>query len=57
MAGGDLVRLIVTQWLFKSAYEALATPLTYLAVNHLKRVENEDHYDYDTDFSPFKLEA
>lgn len=56
MAGGDLLRLILAQWLFKSAYEAAATPLTYAAVGFLKRAEREDHYDYDTDFSPFRLE-
>jgi len=51
----QMLRLIVTQWLFKSGYEVAATPLTYAVVNFLKRVENEDHYDYHTDFSPFKL--
>jgi uncharacterized PurR-regulated membrane protein YhhQ (DUF165 family) len=48
-----LGRLITTQWLFKSAFEALATPLTYVVVNFLKRQEQEDHYDRDTDFNPF----
>jgi uncharacterized integral membrane protein (TIGR00697 family) len=45
--------LIMTQWLFKSAFEAMATPLTYLVVNFLKREEQEDHYDRNTDFNPF----
>ena len=44
--------MIVTQWLVKSAYEALATPLTYLVVSRLKRAENEDFYDVGTRFSP-----
>ena len=48
-----LGQLIITQWLFKSAYEAMATPLTYVVVNFLKRTEQEDHYDRDTDFNPF----
>jgi len=47
--------LVVNQWLFKSAYEALATPLTYVAVNFLKRAEGEDYYDRDTNFSPVPL--
>jgi len=47
-----LVRMITTQWLTKSAYEALVTPFTYLVVNYLKRVEQEDHYDRETNFSP-----
>ena len=51
----DLVRLIITQWLFKSAYEALATPFTYLVVGFLKRAEKEDYYDRDTRFSPVAL--
>lgn len=48
---------IVTQWLFKSAYEALATPLTYLVVNRLKRAEGGDVFDRNTDFNPFRLEV
>jgi len=51
----DMVTLTVTQWLFKSSYEALATPLTYLVVNYLKRAENEDYYDRDTNFNPLPL--
>lgn len=48
-----LVSAIIAQWLFKSAYEIVATPLTYGAVNALKRREGLDVYDYDTRFSPF----
>ena len=50
-----LGRLVLTQWLVKSAYEALATPLTYMLVNYLKRVENEDYYDRRTNFNPLLL--
>ncbi|MEJ2599848.1 MAG: queuosine precursor transporter [Anaerolineales bacterium] len=46
---------IVTQWLMKSAYEALVTPLTYLAVNFLKRKEGIDVFDYDTQFNPLRV--
>ncbi|MFQ5577628.1 MAG: queuosine precursor transporter [Anaerolineae bacterium] len=55
LPGGQLVNLIVTQWLFKTVYEALATPLTYWVVNALKRAEATDYYDRDTDFNPMKL--
>ncbi len=51
-SGGALVKTIISQWLFKVAYETIATPLTYAVVNHLKRVENEDFYDIGTNFSP-----
>jgi uncharacterized integral membrane protein (TIGR00697 family) len=51
----DLQRAILSQWLFKVSYEILATPVTYLAVNALKRAEGEDYYDRDTDFNPVAL--
>jgi queuosine precursor transporter len=50
-----LASAIVTQWLVKSVYEALATPLTYAAVNFLKRAEGIDHYDLATRFNPFRI--
>lgn len=46
---------ILSQWLVKSVYEALATPLTYLVVNALKRVEGVDYFDRGTNFSPIVL--
>jgi uncharacterized integral membrane protein (TIGR00697 family) len=45
--------LTVTNYLFKVTIEAGMTPLTYLIVNALKRAENEDYYDRDTNFNPF----
>lgn len=50
-----LAQMVLVQWLVKSAYEAAATPLTYLAVNALKRAEGEDYFDRDTDFNPARL--
>ncbi len=50
--GGGIVSLIISQWLVKSAYEAVATPFTYIVVNFLKRTENLDHFDHNTNFSP-----
>ncbi len=48
--------LILYHWLAKIIIEALATPLTYAAVNYLKKKENIDTYDYETDFSPFSID-
>ena len=45
--------LVLTNYLFKVTVEAVMTPLTYLAVNTLKRVEKEDYFDRGTDFNPF----
>ncbi len=47
--------LIVTNYIFKVAIEAVMTPITYQVVGLLKRAEREDYYDYDTDFNPFRL--
>ena len=46
---------IFSQWLFKVVYETLVTPLTYLVVNFLKRTEQQDHYDRDTNFNPLVI--
>ena len=51
----DLVRAILSQWLFKVSYEIIATPLTYLIVNWLKRVESVDYYDRGTNFNPISF--
>jgi uncharacterized integral membrane protein (TIGR00697 family) len=51
----QLASAIVTQWLAKSAFEACVTPLTYAAVNFLKKREGLDVYDYDTRFNPLQL--
>lgn len=53
--GETVLRTVAFNWGFKVAVEALFTPLTYLVVNALKRAENEDYYDHQTDFTPFSL--
>jgi len=50
---GILGTIILTHWLVKTGYEALATPFTYAVVNYLKKKEGIDTYDYDTSFNPF----
>ena len=49
-----LVKMAGGQWLMKSVYEALITPLTYLAVKFLKHAEREDFYDRETNFNPLR---
>lgn len=44
-------------YLFKVAYEAMITPVTYAVVNFLKRSEGIDMYDRDTNFNPFIFRA
>ena len=52
---GGILSAIITQWLFKVAYETLATPLTYAVVNFLKRQEGLDVFDRDTSLNPLVL--
>jgi hypothetical protein len=47
--------IAIFNYIFKIAFEIVITPLTYKIVGWLKRVENEDKYDYDADYNPFKL--
>lgn len=55
MPGWALAGAVVTQWLVKCGYEALATPLTYAAVWGLKRADDTDVYDRDLKFRRFTL--
>jgi queuosine precursor transporter len=52
---GVMFQLIVSGYLFKVTYEALATPLTYQVVNFLKRSEGVNYFDRATNFNPFAV--
>jgi uncharacterized PurR-regulated membrane protein YhhQ (DUF165 family) len=47
--------LVVTNYLFKVAVEIIMTPATYGIVDFLKQVEQEDYFDYETSFNPFRV--
>ncbi|MBT4710045.1 MAG: queuosine precursor transporter [Alphaproteobacteria bacterium] len=51
-----IVAAILGQWFVKSAYEALATPVTYAVVGYLKKSEGIDVYDTDTRFNPLAVD-
>ena len=50
---GVIFDLIISGYLIKVIYETLMTPVTYAVVNRLKKEEDVDYFDRDTDFSPF----
>lgn len=52
-----LAQIMLVQFLFKVGVEVVFTPLTYKVVGWLKRAENEDYYDRNTDFNPFTLKT
>jgi uncharacterized integral membrane protein (TIGR00697 family) len=49
----QLWQVVISQWLIKTAWEALLTPVTYFVVGRLKASEGVDVYDENIDFSPF----
>ncbi|HET7747371.1 MAG TPA: queuosine precursor transporter [Vicinamibacteria bacterium] len=54
----DLVfRVMMTNYLLKVGWEVVMTPFTYRIVGFLKRAEQEDYYDRDTNFTPFSLKT
>lgn len=56
MVPAAVLTTILSQWLFKSLYEVVATPLTYFVVNRLKAAEGVDAFDIDTSLNPFSFE-
>jgi hypothetical protein len=52
-----LIVIMFTQYALKSGWEIVATPLTYRVVAFLKKAEQEDYYDINTNFTPFSLKA
>ena len=50
-----LPMVMAAQFVAKVGVEVALTPVTYKIVNFLKRAEQVDHYDRDTDFNPFAL--
>jgi len=47
--------IIISNYVFKVGLEAAMTPVTYQVTGFLKQAEQEDVYDTDTDFNPFKV--
>jgi queuosine precursor transporter len=57
MTTDQIITVALTQYVLKTSWEILATPLTYWIVARLKRAENEDFYDRNTNFTPFSLKV
>jgi hypothetical protein len=53
----EIFQVALAQYVLKTLWEVLATPLTYAVVGFLKKKENEDYYDTDTNFTPFKIKV
>jgi uncharacterized integral membrane protein (TIGR00697 family) len=51
----EMLKLFITSWAFKVLWELIALPGSVPFVRWLKRTENEDYYDRNTDFTPFSI--
>ncbi|MEE9552653.1 MAG: queuosine precursor transporter [candidate division Zixibacteria bacterium] len=50
-----LIAIMISNYVFKVAFEAILTPATYATVAFLKKKEGIDTYDHKTNFNPFAL--
>ena len=52
-----ILRMVLSSYVIKVVIEVIATPITYLVVTWLKRVEGIDTFDRGTNFNPFAWES
>ncbi len=52
-----LIGSILSGWLLKTLVEVVLTPVTYYVVAKLKKAENEDYYDTNTNFNPLIIKS
>lgn len=53
--GAQILEVALVQYCLKTGWEIVATPLTYWIVGALKRAEQRDHFDVNTNFTPFRI--
>lgn len=53
----QVISVMIGNYIIKVLWEILATPFTYKIVGFLKKAENVDFYDRETNFNPFTLEV
>lgn len=53
----QVIGVMLGNYALKVGWESVATPFTYKIVAFLKRIEHEDYYDYETNFTPFSVET
>jgi len=54
-AAADVLQIAINQYVLKTLWEVVMTPVTYRVVGFLKRAESEDYFDRGTDFNPFRV--
>jgi uncharacterized integral membrane protein (TIGR00697 family) len=54
---GDIIKVAMAQYVLKTGWEIAMTPVTYRVISFLKKAEDEDYYDTDTNFTPFSIKV
>lgn len=52
-----VISTVISGWFIKVVIETVMTPITYKVVAKVKKAENEDYYDTDTNFNPLIIRA
>mgnify|MGYP001428798920 CR=1 FL=1 len=52
-----MLSLIVSNYIFKVSIEVIFTPITLRVIRWLKTLEQEDVYDHNTNFNPFRFDV
>ncbi len=53
----QIISVLIGNYFLKVLWEVLATPFTYKIVAALKKAEDEDYFDEETNFSPFTIKT
>lgn len=53
---GLLINAILSAWFLKVLIEVIMTPVTYFVITKLKKLENEDYFDKNTNFNPLIID-
>ncbi len=51
----QVIAVAIAQYFLKTGWEVIMTPVTYKVVAWLKNKEQEDYFDNDTNFTPFRV--
>lgn len=50
-------QMVLVQYLFKVLYEIAVTPITYIVIKKIKKVEQLDTFDHGVKYNPFSLKV
>lgn len=50
-----IFQMLMLNYVFKVGYEVVTLPAAYLLIGYLKKSDNIDYYDFQTNYNPFSL--